>query len=154
MPERRQAGYRIEPMSSADFDAVLRLWKNTEGMGLTDSDTRKRTAQYLDRNPGLSLVARHENEIVATVLCGHDGRRGYLYHLAVAAKHRRHGLGKKLVRLCLAQLEELGILKCNAYVFADNADGESFWLRNGWEPRPNVKLLQKPLKSGDTSRCC
>ena len=154
MPERRHDGYRIEPMSLADFDAVLRLWRDTAGMGLTDSDTREQTAQYLERNPGLSLVARHEKEIVATILCGHDGRRGYLYHLAVAAKHRRNGLGKKLVQLCLARLEELGILKCNAYVFAENADGEAFWLRHGWELRPNVKLLQKPLKSAGRDRCC
>ena len=154
MPERRHDGYRIEPMSLADFDAVLRLWQATEGMGLTDSDSREQTAQYLERNPGLSLVARHEKEIVATILCGHDGRRGYLYHLAVAKAHRKKGLGKKLVKLCLARLEELGILRCNAYLFADNAEGESFWLHNGWEPRPNVKLLQKPLKSAGCDRCC
>ena len=141
-------------MSIADFDDVLRLWKATEGMGLTDSDSRERTAQYLERNPGLSLVARHGQEIVATILCGHDGRRGYLYHLAVAPPHRRKGLGRQLVRLCLARLEELGILKCNAYVFADNADGEAFWLRHGWELRPGVKLLQKPLKHADGNRCC
>jgi ribosomal protein S18 acetylase RimI-like enzyme len=154
MPESRHADYRIEAMSIADFDAVLRLWQDTEGMGLTDSDSREQTAQYLERNPGLSLVARQEKEIVATILCGHDGRRGYLYHLAVARAHRRNGLGKKLVRLCLARLEELGILRCNAYIFADNADGESFWLRQGWDLRPNVKLLQKPLKTANRDRGC
>lgn len=145
--------YKIEPMSMDDFDEVLRLWRETEGVGLTESDSRSATAQYLARNPGLSLVARRGSELVGTVLCGHDGRRGYLYHLAVARAHRRNGLGKRLVALCLARLEQLGIPRCNAYVFAENRDGEAFWIQNGWTKRSNVQLLQKVVGRGDT-RCC
>jgi ribosomal protein S18 acetylase RimI-like enzyme len=145
MPDQRRPIYRIEPMSMDDFNDVLRLWKKTDGVGITESDSRSATRQYLARNPGLSLVARDGRRIVGTVLCGHDGRRGYLYHLAVAKAHRRNGLGRKLVDLCLAKLEKLGIPRCNAYVFADNRDGEAFWLRNGWEKRSHIQLLQKVI---------
>jgi N-acetylglutamate synthase len=140
--------YRIEPMTIDDFDDVLLLWQNTEGMGLGESDTRAALAQYLARNPGLSLVARDGKEMAGTVLCGNDGRRGYLYHLAVSKPHRKNGLGKKLVGLCLSRLEQLGILRCNILVFTDNVDGEFFWIHNGWEKRSNVQLLQKELALG------
>ena len=146
--------YKIEPMSIDDFDEVLRLCQNTEGMGLGESDTRPALAQYLARNPGLSLVAREGKEMVGTVLCGNDGRRGYLYHLAVSKLHRKNGLGKKLVELCLSQLEELGILRCNVLVFTDNMDGELFWIHNGWEKRSNVQLLQKAIVPLGRNRCC
>jgi putative acetyltransferase len=146
--------YKIEPMSMADFDEVLRLWQNTEGVGLTESDSRTCVEQYLARNPGLSLIARDAREIVATILCGHDGRRGYLYHLAVLPAHRKNGLGKKLVNLCLERLDELGIARCNAYVFAENHDGEAFWIRNGWEKRTNILLLQKVIADREDGCNC
>jgi len=63
-------------------------------------------------------------------------------------------LGSKLVGLSLSRLDQLGILRCNIYVFTDNADGESFWLRQGWEKRSNVQLLQKKLTPAGNSRCC
>ena len=128
-----------------DYDAVLRLWQNTEGMGLGESDTKEAVSLYLERNPGMSLIARDEKEIIATVLCGYDGRRGYIYHLAVATSHRKTGLGKKLVELCIAKLEQLSISRCNALVFASNTDGESFWQHLSWEKRTNVIMFQKKL---------
>jgi N-acetylglutamate synthase len=149
-----RAAYSIESMTLADFDDAIRLWQETEGVGLTESDSRSATARYLERNPGLSLVARHGKEIVATALCGHDGRRGYLYHLAVARPHRKNGLGKQLVELCLARLAELGILRCNVLVFTDNAEGGAFWQNRGWEKRTNVQLWQKSLSPPEKTRCC
>jgi putative acetyltransferase len=146
--------YKIKPMSIDDYDEVLRLWQNTEGMGLGESDARSSVAHYLDRNPEMSLIAREGKEITGAVLCGHDGRRGYLYHLAVAKAHRKNGLGKKLVDLCLSKLEQIGILRCNVLVFTDNADGESFWKHNAWEKRSNVQLFQKQITSTEKSRCC
>src|SRR2546421_4865159 len=100
-------------MTIDDFDEVHRLWGKTEGVGLNESDSRPNVASYLERNSGMSFVARHGTKLVGAVLCGHDGRRGYLHHLAVAKKHRRKGLGKKLVAACFAQLARSGILKCN-----------------------------------------
>jgi putative acetyltransferase len=135
--------FSIAPMTAADFDEVLRLWEDTEGVGLNESDTPERLSAYLKRNPGMSFVARVQGKIVGAVLCGHDGRRGYLHHLAVTKTHRRQGTGRQLVETCLRKLDALGVLKCNIFLFADNADGELFWCRNGWISRTDLRVMQK-----------
>ncbi|HLP77156.1 MAG TPA: GNAT family N-acetyltransferase [Candidatus Paceibacterota bacterium] len=137
--------FKIEPMTIEDYDEVLRLWKRTEGVGLNESDTLPAIAAFLKRNRGMSFVARRGEKIIGAVLCGHDGRRGYLHHLAVAKTYRERGLGKRLVDTCLAKLARLGIHKCNIFLFADNADGESFWKHNGWLKRTDLSVMQKSL---------
>src|SRR5687768_16369590 len=92
---------------ASDCDEVLSFWQNVPGVGLSDADTPEGMLANLRRNPGLSLVVRHEGRIVGAVLCGHDGRRGYLHHLAVAAEYRGQGIGKALVERCLCQLTSL-----------------------------------------------
>jgi putative acetyltransferase len=139
---------QIVEMSAEDYDDVAELWRNTEGVGLSEGDTKDEITAYLARNPGLCLVARHGNRIVAAVLCGHDGRRGCLYHLAVATQHRRQGLGRALVESCLEKLASLGIRKCNTFLFSDNESGEAFWKKIGWKERADLKVLQKPTPSG------
>lgn len=134
--------YRIEPMSVEDFADVLRLWAGTEGVGLNESDTPERLAEYLNRNPGMSFVGRLGDTLIGAVLCGHDGRRGYLHHLAVAQEHRRQGLGKKLVTACLERLGSVGIRKCNIFLYSNNAEGESFWRHNGWTSRTDLVVMQ------------
>jgi N-acetylglutamate synthase len=141
-------GPQIAEMTAEDYDDVAGLWRNTEGVGLSEGDTRAEITGYLARNPGLCLVARHGNRIVAAVLCGHDGRRGCLYHLAIAAPHRRQGLGRALVGSCLEKLASLGIRKCNTFLFSDNEPGEAFWKKIGWKERADLKVLQKPTPNG------
>jgi putative acetyltransferase len=137
----------VRPMTIADFEAVLRLWQETEGVGLNESDEREPIASFLARNSGLSRVALNGTNIVGAVLCGHDGRRGYLHHLAVAKTHRKQGLGKALVEACLADLAQLGIPKCNIFLFANNAEGEAFWKHNGWAKRCDLQVMQKTIAS-------
>jgi ribosomal protein S18 acetylase RimI-like enzyme len=144
----------IQPMKLADYDDVLRLWQNTEGVGLNESDSRCAIASYLKRNPGMSFVARDGKVLVGAVLCGHDGRRGCLYHLAIAPSHRRNGLGTKLVRRCLAELKKAGILKCNIFVYADNVEGKRFWRRNGWKNREDLRMAQKNVGSPRVAGGC
>lgn len=134
----------IRSMTVDDFDEVMALWQASKGVGLDcHTDTREGITAYLARNPGLSFVARQEERVVGAVLCGHDGRRGYLHHLAVAPSHRRRGIGRVLVERCLGQLGLLGIQKCNIFLYADNDEGEAFWRRNGWLERSDLKVLQR-----------
>ena len=84
-----------------------------------------------------------KNRIMGAVLCGHDGRRGYLHHLAVAAAWRRKGIGRDLVEACLTGLGSAGIPKCNIFLLADNELGKAFWTHNGWNERGDLKVLQK-----------
>lgn len=140
-----KTGAVLRPLRISDYDAVLALWRRCDGVGLGASDTRPAIAAYLRRNPGFSFVAQKNGKVVGAVLGGHDGRRGYLHHLAVAARHRRAGLGRELVEKCLARLRKAGIHKCDIFVFAGNAEGMKFWTRTGWSLRRDLCLLQVDL---------
>jgi putative acetyltransferase len=133
----------ILPLAEHDLEPVLALWAETEGVGLNESDSPEQLQAYLLRNPGLSLVARDGNRLVGAVLCGHDGRRGYLHHLAVTPGYRKRGLGRQMVETCLASLTGLGIRKCNVFLYADNELGEQFWKRCGWSKRSDLQILQR-----------
>ena len=136
----------IRPMSADDYPMVLALWRRTEGIGLGASDTAAGAARFLARNPDLSpLALAADGAVVGAVLCGHDGRRGYLHHLAVDASHRGRGIARKLVDSCLGRLTALGIEKCNVYLFRDNELGAEFWQRSGWCARDDLRVLQKVL---------
>jgi len=136
-------------MLAADYAEVVALWRASEGIGLTESDSEPGVAAYLARNPDMSAVACDASErIVGAVLCGHDGRRGYLHHLAVTRGLRRSGIGAALVAHCFARLGEAGIPKCNIFLFPDNAVGEAFWLRQGWY-RPDWFVMQKPVANDE-----
>jgi ribosomal protein S18 acetylase RimI-like enzyme len=130
------------PMTPDDLPEVIELWTATEGVGLNESDSVPALTAFLARNPGLSRVARGGERIVAAVLCGHDGRRGFLYHLAVATDYRGQGVGTALVERCLAALAELGIQKCNALVYNDNIPGQRFWRRLEFEARDDLGFWQ------------
>lgn len=147
-------GYHIRAMTIDDYDPVIDLWQATEGMGLSQADTRESIARYLDRNPGLSLVAIGEqDELAGAVLCGHDGRRGLLHHLAVRDTYRGKGLGSALVESCLDKLAADGIEKCHLFVYTRNQSGRAFWQNTGWYERPELVLMSKDIKdSHDPSR--
>lgn len=134
-----------EPLVAADLPVVLSLWANMAGVGLNESDTIPQLRAFLARNPELSLVLRQGERIVGAVLCGHDGRRGYLHHLAVLPEFRGRGLGRGLVDRCLVGLAAEGILKCNIFLYADNEPGRRFWLRHGWSPRLDLQIMQRPI---------
>lgn len=120
------------------FGSVIALWKESEGVGLSDSDSPECIRLYLDRNPGFSFAVMAEGEIIGAILGGHDGRRGFLYHLAVRADFRRRGLGRRLVEACLGALAESGIRKCHVFVYSDNRDGMAFWKSLGWNSRKDI----------------
>jgi ribosomal protein S18 acetylase RimI-like enzyme len=123
----------IQEMTIQDYDEVRNLWLNTEGVQISDTDSREGLDGYLERNPGLSFVARDSQTLVAAVLCGHDGRRGYIDQLAVSPSHRRQGIGRSLVSRCLYNLMRVGIRKWHLFVPGDNAGALAFWNQLGWE---------------------
>lgn len=134
----------------SDYGEARKLWEAIEGLGLTESDTRDATANFLKRNPGFSTVAADVNgKIVATLICGHDGRSGTLLHLAVAESHRGLGIARQLLDRALGLLRHAGIQRCNVYVYSSNKEGISFWQKNGWIKPDNWFLMQKPIPLGE-----
>src|SRR5579859_4691820 len=96
---------KIQPMVIGDYTDLMSLWRNTEGVGLSEGDEKSGIRLYLRRNPRLCFVARDAaGKLIGAVLCGHDGRRGFLYHLAVSQNMRHQGIGRQLVDKCLAAL--------------------------------------------------
>jgi len=127
--------------SIADYDAAAALWQRVEGVEIAEGDTKEQVAQFLARNPGLSRVAVSASTIVGVALCGHDGRRGHIYHLAVDPAERGRGIGKRLVDECLAGLRRAGLRRTIILVANDNARGRDFWRRHGWEELPNAMAM-------------
>jgi ribosomal protein S18 acetylase RimI-like enzyme len=135
----------IQEMSIDDFDEVYDLWKSTPEIVLSDIDTHESIARFLERNPGFSYVARQAGSIVGVVLCSHDGRRGYIDHLAVRESHRMQGIGKALVIRCLYNLMRVGIRRSNLYIFEGNQEAIEFWKKIGWSPKLNMVLMSQPI---------
>ena len=136
----------IEAMTIDHYDEVIDLWKKSENIGLSSADQREKIKAYLDRNPGMSFVAKDNGVIVGVAMCGHDGRRGYLHHLAVAKSHQKKGTGRELTERCLESLGNAGIKKCHLFVFQKNKEGKAFWEKIGWTPRTDIQVVSKELK--------
>lgn len=130
--------FHIRTMTMDDYDAVIELMKATPGVSFRDADSRESTAKYLQRNPGLSFVAEVGSALVGCVMCGHDGRRGYLQHLVVLPQYRGQGIANALVERCLSGLEELGILKCHLDVIKTNTSAASYWQHQSWQLRTDI----------------
>ena len=133
----------VRPFAIEDHHRVLGLWTQCTGIGLSDADTRENISAYLERNPGMSFVAEADNTLVAAVLCGHDGRRGYLNHLAVLPSFRRQGLGRIMVQHCLEALKGVGIGKCHLFVFPENETALRFWQQIGWTQRTDLCIVSR-----------
>jgi ribosomal protein S18 acetylase RimI-like enzyme len=136
---------QIRKMNFEDYDQAIALWKTIEGMGLSSADTPDAIKGFLERNPDSCFVIEEGEGIIATALCGNDGRRGYLYHVAVHPAQRGKGYGKLLVERCLNQLKEAEIGKCHLFVMADNEIGFDFWQRTGWIKRDDIIAMSYSL---------
>ena len=134
----------IRLMELDDYDAMVALWQATPGVRLVAADSREGIAAFLARNPGMSFVCAGGDGLIGTAMCGHDGRRGFLYHLAVRPEHRGKHIGSGLVQRCLEALRQAGIDKCHVFVVADNALGNAFW-SNGWTLRHDIALYSQGL---------
>jgi len=142
----------IRAFDRNDIDTARALWAGMPGVGLSAADEPTALVAFLERNPGLSAVALDDTRIVGTLLCGHDGRRGLLHHLAVDPARRRRGLGRALVNHSLSALQAAGIAKCHLLVFADNIEGQRFWQAVGAEARVELDLYSLPCPPGVTPR--
>ena len=127
----------------SDYDDVIALWEGVEGVEICEGDSREEIAQYLKRNPGLSRVAVLDGKIVGAALCGHDGRRGWIYHLAVAPTYRRQKIGNVLLESSVNALRAIGLKRAIILVAGDNPGGHDFWLRNGWEDLNAIAMTRE-----------
>ncbi len=131
--------YRV--MKIADYETVYALWKSCPGIGLSPADEKTNIEAFLERNPGASFVALEGGKIVGNVLCGQDGRRGYVYHLAVAEDSRCQGIGTRLLELCTGHFRATGIQKSHLFVFETNEVAIEFYRGLDWIERDDLKVF-------------
>jgi len=138
--------YSIRTMQTSDYEQAVQLWQFLPGIGLSGADEKDNIYDFLQKNPSTCLVALNNGDLIGTILGGSDGRRGYIYHLAVQQSQQNKGIGKKLVDLCLNEFKKAGIQKCHIFVISDNAGGIAFWEKIGWQLRDDILIMSKEIK--------
>jgi N-acetylglutamate synthase len=130
----------IREMTIDDYADVIHLMETTEGISVREADSYEATRSYLERNPGLSFIAEadEDNSIIGCVMCGHDGRRGYLQHLIVVPSKRKMGVASILVKKCIDSLAQLRIYKTHIDVLITNELAVKYWKKSGWKIRDDI----------------
>lgn len=141
----------VRSMTIEDYEGVRKLWMSIHGFAIRSlDDSREGVARFLDRNPGTSVVAvSGSGDIVGAILCGHDGRRGCLYHVCVREDCRRCGIGKEMVVFCMNALKEEGINKVSLIAFTKNDVGNAFWNCIGWTRRLDLNYYDFTLNEAN-----
>ena len=143
----------IRAMQIEDYEQVYALWMRIKGFAIRSiDDSYDGIARFLKRNPSTSVVAIEDGKIVGAILCGHDGRRGCLYHVCVKENYRKHGIGQQLVEACLDALREEHINKVNLIAFKKNEVGNRFWKGLGWDYRDDVNYYECVLNKGNITK--
>ena len=128
----------IRPMTKEDYDEVYAMWQTTSKRALSNADSREQIERYLDRNAGMIQVAVADGKIVGTVLAGHDGRRGFIHHMAVMPQYRRKGIGHSLANTAIEKIKAEGIDKTHIFCYQNNETGQNFWKDFGFKKRDDV----------------
>lgn len=144
------ADFTVRPMTIDDYDQVYALWKTINGFAIRSiDDSREGVDIFIKRNPTTSVVAIMEGKVVGAILCGHDGRRGCLYHVCVQKEHRRHGVGKAMVVYCMEALKAEHVNKVSLIAFTRNDIGNAFWNSIGWTKREDLNYYDFTLNDAN-----
>lgn len=135
----------VRPFEPADIPEVRALWSRCEGLGDGPGDDPAALERFLARNPDCSPVAVEESAIVGAGLCGHDGRRGFLYRVGVDPAHRRKGVARALAAHGFEALRAQGIPRAMLFVLTDNEEAASFWESVGGKKRAALALWSVDL---------
>lgn len=140
----------IRTMTIEDYDGVYALWMTIKGFAIRSIDDSKAGVErFLKRNPTTSVVAVEDGKIVGSILCGHDGRRGCLYHVCVHEDYRMRGIGKQMVVFCMNALKEEQISKVSLIAFTKNDIGNAFWNQIGWTRRLDLNYYDFTLNEAN-----
>ncbi len=129
---------QIKEMTIDCYDEIFAMWQITSKRALSKADEKEEIEYYLNRNKGLSQIAVADGKIVGTVLAGHDGRRGFIHHMAVLPEYRRKGIAKAMAKTSIERLAQEGIYKTHIFTYQDNSGGQGFWSSLGFEKRDDL----------------
>lgn len=138
----------VRTMTIADYDGVYNLWKSIKGFAMRSVDDSKGSVErFLMRNPNTSVVAIEDGKTAGAILCGHDGRRGCMYHVCVHEDYRMRGIGKDMVVFAMKALKKEKINKVSLIVFTENDLGNAFWNKIGWTKREDLNYYDFVLNT-------
>lgn len=123
----------IREFREGDYEAVLRVWREA-GLTIKPSDTLPELRKLVERNPGTFLVAEEEGTVVGTAIGAWDGRRAWVYHLAVLPAARGRGTGRMLMEELERRMRAVGATKLNLLIEAGNAGVADFYRKLGYAP--------------------
>ena len=143
----------LREMEIRDYEKVHRLWMEIHGFGIRSiDDSKEGIGRFMERNPHISVVACDGEEIVGTILCGHDGRTGCFYHVCVKESYRKQGIGHAMAVWCMRALQAEGINKVSLIAYTSNETGNAFWHRVGWVERDDVNYYDFVLNDRNITR--
>ena len=143
----------VRTMTIDDYEEVSLLWHKIKGFSIRSiDDSREGVARFLKRNPDSSVVAVEDSRVVGAILCGHDGRRGCMYHVCVYPEYRMRGIGKSMVVFAMNALKKEHISKVSLIAFTKNDVGNKFWRCIGWTKREDLNYYDFVLNSENIER--
>lgn len=136
----------IKKMTIEDYPRLFALWSNTSNMGLRSlDDSREGIYRFLKRNPNTNFTAYDQDTLTGAILCGHDGRRGYIYHTVVLPEYRNRGIASALTEAAENALKEEGVTRVCLNVMETNEQGKAFWIGRGWEKKDFLGFYSKSI---------
>jgi ribosomal protein S18 acetylase RimI-like enzyme len=143
----RKDNLKIRIFEPADERAVFRLWQNC-GLVVPWNDPHRDIVRKLEVQPELFLVGCLDGLIVASVMAGYEGHRGWINYLAVAPSHQRQGFGRMMMQEAERRLKDIGCPKINLQVRTSNVGVIEFYKRIGFK-LDDVVCLGKRLESDE-----
>ncbi len=142
----------IRTMKTDDYAEVMALWKSIKGFRIRAvDDDFEHIKRFLDRNIGLSVVAVKNNQIVGTILSGHDGRQATFYHVCVDPKFRGENIAAKMVKEAVDRVNAEGISKITLIAFKKNLAGNIFWKSQNWKQNKEINNYELVLNEENIS---
>ena len=142
MPDHRMT---IRPYSATDEEGVVRLWQRCN-LTRAQNDAHLDIARKMGVNPELFLVGTIEGKIVATVIGGYEGHRGWINYLGVDPDYRRRGLARQIMSAVEDKMRAMGAPKINLQVRADNAGVVPFYEVIGYAVEDRISMGKRLVK--------
>jgi len=127
------------PYTPENRDEVVALWTEcglTQSRNNPEEDIRRK----LEVNPELFLVGIINDKVVATVMGGYEGHRGWINYLAVEPSYQRRGLGRQIMREVENRLNDIGCPKINLQIRVGNREVVEFYQHIGYEVEDRVSM--------------
>lgn len=128
----------LQPIHESDYPKLIKLWEAAGCIDIRQTDTPEALATFLHRNPTCNYAAYAGTRLIGALLAGHDGWRGYLYHMAVKPDYRERGIGARLVNAAVSAIKREDIQKVHCLVKRDNLIAQQFWEACSFELREEL----------------